>query len=376
MRRPITSLVAGTASENSADPSAQTYLRLAEMGTVRYIGSKARIVDELLDIIGPPGVEDGFFVDAFCGTGAVGAKAADFGWPVRLNDNLTSAIAVSTARLLSPADVPFAELGGYAAVISQLNAAVPVQSFFWREYSPAGPTGRQYFTEANAGHIDAVRKLITSWKTAGQLNRDEHDLLVADLISAAGRIANIAGTYGCYLARWTPGALRPFSLQARELRQARVPHEAYCGDVIDTPMAENDVVYFDPPYTKRQYAAYYHVNETLACGDEPELIGKTGLRPWQEKASAYCYKSRALRALTELIENTPARRIFLSYSSEGHVALDDLQESLAPLGDLNIHQVGDIGRYRPNRAARDAASDVTEYLVELNKAPVELEVAS
>ena len=44
-----------------------------------------------------------------------------------------------------------------------------------------------------------------------------------------------------------------------------------------------DTVYLDPPYTKRQYAAYYHVLETLAYGDEPEVSGVTGLRPWEGK---------------------------------------------------------------------------------------------
>src|SRR2546423_870971 len=78
-----------------------------DLGKARYIGSKARVVDEIIDLIGPPSPEDGFFVDAFCGTGVVGARAADLGWPIRFNDNLRSAVAVSTARLVSARDVPF-----------------------------------------------------------------------------------------------------------------------------------------------------------------------------------------------------------------------------------------------------------------------------
>ncbi len=313
---------------------AQQHPRL-EMGTVRYIGSKARIVAEILDLIGPPEEEDGFFVDAFCGTGAVGAEAADRGWSVRYNDSLRSAVAVSTARLVAADDVPFAEFGGYKNAIAKLNVARAVEGFFWKEYSPAGPAGRMYFTEENAARIDAARDALERWSAAGYIGPDEHDLLIADLISAAGRVANIAGTYGCYLSKWTSTALRPFRMAARELRVERIPHEAHTGDVVDTPMAPHDVVYFDPPYTKRQYAAYYHINETLACGDEPNPVGKTGLRPWQDKASDYCYKSRALDALTSLLANTAASRIFLSYSSEGHVALADLKAALAGLGALS-----------------------------------------
>jgi adenine-specific DNA-methyltransferase len=336
---------------------------------MRYIGSKARVVDDLMELIGSPVEEDGVFVDGFCGTGVVAAKAADRGWSVRLNDNLLSAVVVATARLLSSEQVPFEELGGYEGAIEKLNAAEPVEGFIWREYSSAGPAGRRYFTAANAARIDAARQQLRSWEAAERLTTDERSLLKGDLIAAAGRVANIAGTYGCYLSRWTPTALQPFALQPRELRQHPVPHSAYCGDVADTPMAEDDVAYFDPPYTKRQYAAYYHLNETLAWGDEPDVAGKTGLRPWQDRASDYCYKRRALAALQCLIENAPARRVFLSYSSQGHIELEGLCSALEPLGDLSLHEVGPVGRYRPNPAASSAGDQVTEFLIEIERAP-------
>ena len=361
--------------ENPAVPGPQAYVR-TDMGKVRYIGSKARVVDDILGIIGPPSEGDGVFVDAFCGTGVVGAAAADLGWSVRFNDSLRSAVVVAIARVLAASDVPFAPFGGYEAALEKLNEATPEQGFFWREYSPGGPLGRRYFTEANAAHIDAVRGVIRAWRQESLISQDEHSLLLADLISSAGRVANIAGTYGCFLSHWTSTALRPFALVARELRAEPVRHAAHCGDVTDTPMSAEDVVYFDPPYTKRQYAAYYHINETLACEDEPELVGKTGLRPWQEKASDYCYKKRALGALTSLITNAPAGRIYLSYSNEGHVALDDLEAALSPLGELTVHEVASIGRYRPNSAASAAANAVTEYLVELQKSAVDLELVS
>jgi adenine-specific DNA-methyltransferase len=310
-------------------------------------------------------------VDAFCGTGVVGAGAADLGWAVRLNDQLRSAVAVATARLLSPADAPFDALGGYDAAIAALNAAAPLKGFFWREYSPASEGGRMYFTEENARQIDAARGLINRWHCEGAISRGERELLVADLISATGRVANIAGTYGCFLTHWSGASRKPFRAKARELRSEPVPYQVFCQDVVDVPIAVNDVAYFDPPYTKRQYAAYYHINETLAHGDEPEVIGKTGLRPWQEQASDYCYKVRALRALTDLITNTSARRTLLSYSSEGHIALDELSAALDPLGELTVHELAPIGRYRPNRVASGAGDQVVEYVVELRKAAVD-----
>lgn len=63
--------------------------------------------------------------------------------------------------------------------------------------------------------------------------------------------------------------------------------EATVGDVFDVPNAAHDLVYLDPPYTKRQYASYYHILETVALGDEPEVKGVAGLRPWKNLASDF-----------------------------------------------------------------------------------------
>ena len=50
----------------------------------RYIGSKARIADEIIEYVKETATMEsgGFFVDAFSGTGVVAEKAAQIGWPV------------------------------------------------------------------------------------------------------------------------------------------------------------------------------------------------------------------------------------------------------------------------------------------------------
>ena len=68
---------------------------------------------------------------------------------------------------------------------------------------------------------------------------------------------------------------------------------------------EAPIIYADPPYTKRQYSAYYHILETIARNDRPEIGGKTGLRNWKEHSSRYCYRRSAGKALEELLEREP-----------------------------------------------------------------------
>lgn len=334
--------------------------------TFRYIGSKARLVDQISIHMGPP-KKGAFFVDAFCGTGAVSEAAAERGWNVRINDNLHSAVISAAARLISREEANFKTLGGYSKTIAKLNAAEPLHGFMWREYSPASREfcgiERRYFIQENAAKIDAMRALIADWSEAGAISAVEERLLIADLFGALNRVANIAGTFGCFLSKWTSQSQEKITMRCRELKTNSVRVEATVGDVFDVPNSAADLVYLDPPYTKRQYASYYHILETVALGDEPVVKGVAGLRPWKQQASDFCYKTRARKTLSSLINSLNAQKVLLSYSSEGHICLQDMKADLSKIGKSNMIPLGSIGRYRPNKVASSNASDVTEFLV-------------
>jgi adenine-specific DNA-methyltransferase len=340
---------------------------------VRYIGSKARITDQIMKIAGKP-TSQGAFVDVFCGTGSVAHAAADLGWSVKVNDFMESSVALATSGLTSIDQVPFAETGGYLETVKKLNDATPVFGFMYREYSPESKNvsgiERRYFTKENAAKIDGVRQLIAHWKSANYLNDLEHSLLLGDLILSTNSVANISGTYGCFLSEWTPSAERSILLAPRDVRVKKVDFEAIVGDAFEISTESNDVVYLDPPYTKRQYASYYHLLETLVVGDEPKVVGVCGLRPWQGKSSQFCYKTKALGAILRIVSQLQASRILLSYSDEGHVKQSELISGLKEIGELQMHPIEAIGRYRPNAKASSNRSQVNEYVIELLPARV------
>ncbi|MGP4915611.1 DNA adenine methylase [Brachybacterium tyrofermentans] len=334
---------------------------------VRYIGSKARVADAILDLAGGPG--GGRFVDAFAGTGSVAGEAASRGWPVTINDVLPSAVAMSIGATVGVGNVSFEMIGGYRAAIRALNSIPGYSGFLHAEYSPASvarvQVERRYFTEHNAARLDAMRGQIQIWADAGFLSWVEKELLLADLLQAANAVANISGTYGCFLKNWSVNALKDVEVRERSLPRRTTDLEAIVGDVSRVPTTTEDTVYLDPPYTKRQYSAYYHVLETIHAGDAPQVGGVTGLRPWKDKASDFSYKSRALGALTRLVLGMTARRILLSYSNEGHVPQTELFDALADAGTVTLHEMKTIGRYRPNAQASAAGSTVNEYVIEI-----------
>ena len=297
--------------------------------------------------------------------------ASNSGWDVWVNDSLHSAAAMSVSRIATQKQVQFLKLGGYASALAQLNCASPIEGFLWREYSPASikhcSTERRYFTEENAAKLDAMRALVANWERTRLIGELERTVLVADLLSATNRVANIAGTYGCFLAKWQNQAGEPIKVQPRQFNQGSGNVKVTVSDVFALDLLETDIAYLDPPYTKRQYASYYHILETITLHDEPVVEGVCGLRPWRDKASPFCYKTKALNALVTLIEGVGANRVLLSYSCEGHVQMDDLTDKLSLSGDVELIPLQAVGRYRPNQTASDNGNAVTEYLVTYKK---------
>lgn len=336
----------------------------------RYIGSKARIANDILQYLGEPKSSDGIFIDAFSGTGIVASKAADLGWKIQVNDMMHNASVMSEARLVSRTDVAFSSLGGYYKAIEDLRN-VEREGFIWREYSPASlrqiGIERKYFTEENAKRIDGAVGKIHEWRRYGDISIPEFALLISTLIFATNDVANIAGTYGCFLSKWQPQSLETLNLRPLEIRESKVDYTVTMEDVFDVKSEPEDVVYLDPPYTKRQYASYYHILETITLGDSPIVKGVSGLRPWKEKASVFCYKQKALQALVNLVSSQKAHRVLISYSNDGHVKLDQLIEELEQTGTVNVIDLGSIGRYRPNQIASSNKSAVKEYLIDYKR---------
>lgn len=337
----------------------------------RYIGSKARLVNKLCEFIGNPNSKDSFFVDAFCGTGSVAEAAAELGWNIRINDILHSAVITAEARLLSTNQVSFEQLGGYKKTIEKLNSAPLKPAFIWKAYSPASKEfygiERRYFSVENAIKIDSIRYLIKQWTDASIISSVEERLLIADLFKALNKIANIAGTFGCFLSKWTPQSRGTLNLECRQLKNHNIKIEISTADAFSVKNERSDLVYLDPPYTKRQYASYYHILETIAIGDEPIIEGTSGLRPWKDKAYEFCYKRKALPTLGNLVSQIQAERVLVSYSNDGHIKMNEMIDVFNNIGKVKVDSLGEISRYGPNKKALESNSNVNEFLVEIIK---------
>src|SRR5690606_39023477 len=105
------------------------------------------------------------------------------------------------------------------------------------------------------------------------------------------------------------------------------------------------VGYLDPPYNQHSYLSNYHIWETIALGDEPEVFGKARKRlDCQTRKSPFNSRRTIADALRRVIDTLDVATIVLSFSDEGFLAREvGCKTGIhGPTGD----RVGTIGRLR------------------------------
>jgi len=339
----------------------------------RYIGNKSRLISKLMPIIAEIAQPRCTVADLMCGTASVSEALRVAGYHVIASDIMTFAAQHARVRLTMDAAPAFAGLGNccYVDVLKELQNLKPVSGYLVREYSPGGtPAGGQpprgYFTEENAGKIDAISKQINEWNEQGLLSEDEWSLLRHDLVLATNRVANIAGTYGHFRSKWSNGSLSSLTLEPTQfIFGYRTDHEILQGPAEEVaPQLSASLCYLDPPYMKRQYAANYHLVETIARGDEPPAIGVSGLRPWRDQYSDFCSKVKIRSAFSRIIEGMDCPQFLISYSEDGLLSKDDLEELLSEHGRVRCIEISHQ-RFRSNNSPLGRI--VTEYVFHLRK---------
>lgn len=334
----------------------------------RYIGNKTRLLSSLLEEVKSI-VPDGATVcDLMCGTASVAEALRVAGYKVIANDLMTFSAHHAKVRLLIDKSPSFSKLKfkNYFEVQSHLENLKPYKGLFFREYSPSGvpinaERPRMYFTSENAAKIDAINREISNWLLEGKINDLENSLLRHDLVLAANKVANIAGTYGHYRSKWSNGALAELKLNPSNFisgystnhivlqgRAEDVSHKIYA-----------DLCYIDPPYMKRQYAANYHIIETLARGDEPEAVGVSGLRPWRDQYSNFCTKTKIRNSFRDIFSQMHCNNFLISYSEDGLLSKEEMTELFSEFGNVSFKEIL-LPRFKSNQGGQGGV--LKEYL--------------
>ncbi len=312
-----------------------------ELCRLNYIGSKHQLYDfikaSIFDFTKFSSFENKCVGDLFSGTGIISYYLRKDKAHVISNDmELYSYIIVSAMNYCIYNEV-------VSEKIEYLNKNIEMLKkigFITQNYSPYNECERMFYTVENAQMIDGFRHQIELWKS--ELNKNDYTFLLASLIVSADQFSNIPAVYGCYLKNFKAKALKKMNIIPihKNMENVHIQNKvlSLSLDSDDLKKEKFDIVYYDPPYNERQYSKNYFVLNMIAqYGDYPEIRGKTGI-PVNSFVSPFCQKRSVKSAFDKMIQNSNAKFIFISYSSEGLVSKDDFVELLSKYGAVKVYE--------------------------------------
>lgn len=332
---------------------------------MNYIGSKQRLLSFLHEhIYKITNLSSGVFIDAFAGTGAVGKSFAEKGFSVIANDLQYYSYCINRGKLAHPIDT-----NKMQKIINMLNALPEISGFIFENYTEHGSAGRLYFSESNGKKADSIRTELENLKLQEDITEEEYFYLLYCVLEAIDSVANTASVYGAFLKKLKKSAQKKLIITPLPFFEGSHSTQVFQKKIEDlVPKITGDILYLDPPYNARQYAPNYHVLETIAKYDNPEVYGKTGLRKYEEQKSDFCILKKVLGAFEHIVASAQVSYIFLSYNNEGIMKPEEIQSILQKYGNTGVFTKS-YTRFKADKTEKrnHIANSTTEYLYWLKK---------
>lgn len=352
---------------------------------MRYIGNKENIVDKIHSILVKHGVTGETFFDFFSGTTNVARYYKKLGYKIYSSDIMYLSFCLQKAYIENGVEPTFEKLLSnielnverlfatpLELVLKYLNAVPDVKGFIYNNYTPEGTKDllqpRMYFSNENGMRIDAIRQKIEQWHQLHLISDSEYYILLSCLIETVSFYANVAGVYAAFHKKWDPRAVKRLKMRPIEIIPNSSQNFVHFGDSLDVVRDYKvDILYLDPPYNERQYLPNYHLVETIAAYDNPNIRGVTGMRNYDKQKSTFCNAKTALRDLEFVAKNAKYKYLVLSYNSEGIMQESDIVETLSKFGEVTLEEFQHLRFKSNNNGLAKTKKHVEEQLYILKR---------
>ncbi|MFV5769287.1 DNA adenine methylase [Mammaliicoccus sciuri] len=297
---------------------------------MRYLGNKTKLLTFIDSVIQKHNIQGETFADLFAGTSSVGDYMKNR-YTIISNDFMYYSYVFSKAKLLNN-QIPDFKIFHKVYnndIFTWLNTRKysPNDHYFiYQNYTPIAD--RQFFTEENALKIDGMRIDIEELYQENTITENEYFYLLASLLESVTKVSNTSGTYEAFFKFWDSRAHKLFTLLPLDMQLSlSISSDNKIFNEDTNTLIRNisgDIAYIDTPYTITQYASAYHILETIAKYDFPEIAGKTGRRQKNRRMSEYSRKQKAKDSFEDLFRQLDFEHILISYSNQSLVPLDEL----------------------------------------------------
>ena len=312
---------------------------------IRYLGSKSKILPLITQVINDLDKDDMRVIDVFTGTTRVAQALKQEGYEVITSDLSWASEVYSEAFICNNGEVSY--LQDY---IDQLNLVPPKADWLTNHYCDVAAQADssvniKVWTPKNGAKADAIREKIENM----EIEPWEKSYLIACLIFALDKLDNTVGLQQAYLKGWKSDRVHKDLVLSPLPGIEGLEGEHICGDALKVVYPDASVAYLDPPYTAADYSTYYHIWDSIARWDKPQVSLKTNRRidrvkqktneHWDKSMKSPWYsKKTALDATRQLIDRLPVRYCVFSYSDEGLIEYDEMEALCKEYADYKFHQ--------------------------------------
>ncbi|EOY2580746.1 DNA adenine methylase [Enterococcus faecium] len=318
----------------------------------RYLGSKRKLIDFIIETISPYDNQIRSVADIFGGTGVVADAFRKKGKKIIINDILQSNY-VAYQTWFGNEKVDKDKIKYY---INKLNSLEGTSNYVSENF------GNAYFSMENAMKIGAIREEI---EKINDINKREKSFLLTSLIYATDKVANTVGHYDAYRKKMDSHDSLVLKIPAFNNNEN---NEIYCNDANRlVKEISADLTYIDTPYNSRQYGDAYHLLENIVEWKKPELMGVAKKMIDRRKIKSLYSTNKAPQAFEDLIKNINSKYILVSYNnmakkgdgrSNAKISNEEIIEILSKKGNLKIYETS----FSPFTTGKSKIDDHKELL--------------
>jgi len=349
---------------------------------ITYIGNKrglfnfiGHVTNIVLSDIGKKKIT---FFDGFSGSGAVSRFMKRYSSVVITNDMEKYSYVINDSFLKNKGEVDFEKVKYYTDLLNVKKTRSDLgMGIIERNYSPSETNNPQegercFYTNENAKIIDNIRRTIDL-----EVEPDYRNIMLSILVYKCSVHTNTSGVFkgfykglgssigkfggekGNSLGRIMGEIIMEPIILSNYDCEKRVYQRNTNDLVLELDMV--DLVYYDPPYNQHPYGSNYHMLNTVIDYVDPQEISKVSGIPKNWNKSDYNKKSVAVESFGELIQNTRARYIMISYNNEGYISYEDMVSICERKGVLEVFYE-EYSVFKGGRNIKDRPLKVTEYI--------------
>jgi adenine-specific DNA-methyltransferase len=321
---------------------------------ITYMGNKRKVIphiEQIINIIKANLGKDKLTIgDGFSGSGVVSRLFKNRATELYVNDIAGYSKTINECYLATPNNTTLVAIKKYidAAnlfVNNNNNNNNNIDKFIQLHWSPSENEiklgDRAYYTIENARRIDSYRYYINT------IPSDYRHYLLAPLLVEASKHNNCSGHFAAFYKKDNIGHFGgKNNIDVKRITQnIELPMPIFSDNKCklfvsqkDTnewikELPELDLVYYDPPYNKHPYHIYYFLLDLINNWDiDVEIPDTCRGQPKTWTVSAYNSTSKAAKIFEDLIKNTRAKYILVSYNNEGIIGEKEMKVILSKYG--------------------------------------------